>query len=354
MFLSPKKKTEMVVRRGRPSGARATRSRRAETISSTAHPAESGEVPEGMEEAMFGMGCFWGVERMFWKLPGVWMTRVGYAAGFTPNPTYQEVCTRQTGHNEVVHVIYDPRVISYEDLLKVFWEGHDPTQGMRQGNDMGTQYRSGIYTYSDGAGGAAEAARDAYRPAAARRRAMAPSRPRSCPRRRSTCRGLSPAVPRQEPGRLLRHRRDRRDLPGGPRGRLIGMARRIHVMGASGSGTSTLARGLANYLRQPGLRHGRLLLEAHGPALHREASGGRADRADGGAVPAPAGLDPVGLLHLLGRADRAAADACDLPRAAGGEAAGTAPQARAAARRTRNSPARPSGSRRTAASSTGR
>jgi peptide-methionine (S)-S-oxide reductase len=102
-----------------------------------------------MEEAMFGMGCFWGVERVFWKLPGVWMTRAGYAAGYTPNPTYEEVCSGRTGHNEVVHVIYDPAVVSYEDLLKVFWEGHDPTQGMRQGNDVGTQYRSGVYTYSE-------------------------------------------------------------------------------------------------------------------------------------------------------------------------------------------------------------
>lgn len=106
------------------------------------------EVPHGMAEAMFGMGCFWGVERMFWKLDGVWLTMVGYAGGPTPNPTYQEVCTGQTGHNEVVRVIYDPALVSYEDLLRTFWEGHDPTQGMRQGNDIGTQYRSGIYTYS--------------------------------------------------------------------------------------------------------------------------------------------------------------------------------------------------------------
>jgi len=106
------------------------------------------DVPEGMQVAMFGMGCFWGVERMFWGLDGVWLTMVGYAGGHTPNATYQEVCTGATGHNEVVRVVFDPGVISYEALLKVFWENHDPTQGMRQGNDRGTQYRSGIYTFS--------------------------------------------------------------------------------------------------------------------------------------------------------------------------------------------------------------
>lgn len=105
------------------------------------------DVPEGMQVAIFGMGCFWGVERMFWGLDGVWLTMVGYAGGHTPNATYQEVCTGATGHNEVVRVVFDPGVISYEALLKVFWENHDPTQGMRQGNDRGTQYRSGIYTF---------------------------------------------------------------------------------------------------------------------------------------------------------------------------------------------------------------
>jgi peptide-methionine (S)-S-oxide reductase len=105
--------------------------------------------PAGMEKAIFGMGCFWGAERKFWQLEGVFITAVGYAAGTTPNPTYQEVCTGYTGHNEVVLVVFDPKIISYESLLKVFWENHNPTQGMRQGNDSGTQYRSGIYTYSD-------------------------------------------------------------------------------------------------------------------------------------------------------------------------------------------------------------
>ena len=111
---------------------------------------------------MFGMGCFWGAERKFWQVPGVCVTAVGYAGGATPNPTYQEVCSGQTGHNEVVLVVYDPKQVTYETLLKVFWEGHDPTQGMRQGNDVGTQYRSGIYAFTPEQRAAAEASRGAY------------------------------------------------------------------------------------------------------------------------------------------------------------------------------------------------
>ncbi|HAG79844.1 MAG TPA: peptide-methionine (S)-S-oxide reductase [Cyanobacteria bacterium UBA12227] len=121
--------------------------------------------PEGLEMAMFGLGCFWGAERKFWQQEGVFTTAVGYAGGITPNPTYHEVCTGMTGHNEVVRVVFDPKVISYEMLLKVFWESHNPTQGMRQGNDVGTQYRSGIYVYSDSQKKLAESSRDAYQQA---------------------------------------------------------------------------------------------------------------------------------------------------------------------------------------------
>src|SRR5579871_6638976 len=110
------------------------------------HPL-AGPYPDGLEKAVFGLGCFWGAERKFWQAPGVYVTAVGYAGGYTPNPTYEEVCSGRTGHTEVVLVVYDPKRTSYEKLLKVFWEAHDPTQGMRQGNDVGTQYRSCIYTY---------------------------------------------------------------------------------------------------------------------------------------------------------------------------------------------------------------
>jgi peptide-methionine (S)-S-oxide reductase len=118
--------------------------------------------PDGLAKAMFGMGCFWGAERKFWELAGVYTTAVGYAAGHTPNPTYQEVCSGMTGHSEVVLVVFDPKKITFDDLLKVFWENHNPTQGMRQGNDVGTQYRSGIYYYDDEQRRAAERSRDVY------------------------------------------------------------------------------------------------------------------------------------------------------------------------------------------------
>lgn len=118
--------------------------------------------PDNMATAMFGLGCFWGAERLFWQMDGVYSTAVGYASGHTPNPTYEEVCTGQTGHNEVVLVVYDPDKISYGRLLKAFWEAHNPTQGMRQGNDSGTQYRSGIYCFSEEQTAQAEAGRDAY------------------------------------------------------------------------------------------------------------------------------------------------------------------------------------------------
>jgi len=120
--------------------------------------------PDGLERAVFGLGCFWGAEKKFWQLSGVYTTAVGYSAGYTPNPTYREVCTGMTGHNEVVLVVFDPRKVSYDTLLKTFWESHDPTQGMRQGNDVGTQYRSGIYFYNDKQRQSAEASRDGYQP----------------------------------------------------------------------------------------------------------------------------------------------------------------------------------------------
>jgi peptide-methionine (S)-S-oxide reductase len=162
MFLFQRKKMEMVARaEALPGRAMAIPTAKTHFVNGAAL---SSDVPAGMEEAMFGMGCFWGVERMFWKLEGVHATMVGYAGGYTPNATYEEVCTGKTGHNEVVRVVYDPAQVSYEDLLQVFWEGHDPTQGMRQGNDMGTQYRSGIYVYSEAQRAAAERTKAAFQP----------------------------------------------------------------------------------------------------------------------------------------------------------------------------------------------
>ena len=123
-----------------------------------------GPWPEGSEVAYFGMGCFWGAERLFWEVDGVHSTSVGYAGGYTPNPTYEEVCSGQTAHNEVVQVVYDPAKVSYDQLLKVFWENHDPTQGMRQGNDVGTQYRSAIYTFSEEQAQVAKEITERYQP----------------------------------------------------------------------------------------------------------------------------------------------------------------------------------------------
>lgn len=124
-----------------------------------------GPFPEGLQQAVFALGCFWGAERRFWQQPGVWSTAVGYAGGLTPNPTYEEVCSGLTGHTEVVLVVFDPQLTSYQALLKVFWEAHNPTQGMRQGNDIGTQYRSAIYTLDDAQQSAAEASRAAFQQA---------------------------------------------------------------------------------------------------------------------------------------------------------------------------------------------
>lgn len=128
------------------------------------HPLK-GPYPDGLETAILAMGCFWGVERVFWQVPGVYVTAAGYSAGITPNPTYEEVCTGRTGHTEVVLVVFDPKVVTYEALLKTFWENHDPTQGMRQGGDIGTQYRSGLYVTSDAQGSAAVESKEAYQQA---------------------------------------------------------------------------------------------------------------------------------------------------------------------------------------------
>ena len=153
--------------------------------------------PEGLEMAVFGMGCFWGAERKFWEAPGVYTTAVGYAGGFTPNPTYEEVCSGRTGHTEVVLVVFDPKVTSYDEMLRVFWENHDPTQGMRQGNDVGTQYRSALYTFDDSQAKAAEASREMFVRSVCTTRDSATSRPRSSRRRpsitpRTTTSSISP------------------------------------------------------------------------------------------------------------------------------------------------------------------
>jgi peptide-methionine (S)-S-oxide reductase len=160
-MLFSRKKSEM------PTPATALEGRSQAIPTAKAHflnkRALKGPYPEGLETAVFGLGCFWGAERKFWQMgDGIWVTAVGYAGGATPNPTYEEVCSGRTGHNEVVLVVFDPKQVSYEELLKAFWESHDPTQGMRQGNDVGTQYRSGIYVASEAQRRAAEASKAAY------------------------------------------------------------------------------------------------------------------------------------------------------------------------------------------------
>ena len=170
--------------------------------------------PAGLEQAMFGMGCFWGAEKKFWQLPGVYSTAVGYAAGLTPNPTYREVCSGMTGHNEVVLVVFDPKKISYDALLKTFWENHDPTQGMRQGNDAGTQYRSGIYAFDDAQREAALRSRDVFQEQLSKRGFGADHDRDPAGAGVLLRRGLSPAIPVEEPGWLLRAWRHGRDLSG--------------------------------------------------------------------------------------------------------------------------------------------
>ena len=171
-----------------------------------------GPYPQGAEKALFGLGCFWGAERKFWQVPGVYVTAVGYAGGLTPNPIYEEVCSGRTGHNETVLVVYDPKQVSYEQLLKLFFESHNPTQGMRQGNDFGTQYRSGIYYYSAAQRQVAEAAKAAYDKSLARA-AWVPSPPRSSRRRNSTSPRTTTSNIWPRTRGLLRARRHRRHVP---------------------------------------------------------------------------------------------------------------------------------------------
>jgi peptide-methionine (S)-S-oxide reductase len=171
--------------------------------------------PEGLATAVFALGCFWGEEKAFWQVDGVWSTAVGYTGGITPYPTYEEVCSGLTGHAEAVLVVYDPEKVSYEQLLQVFWEAHDPTQGMRRATDVGTQYRSAIYYADEEQKKAAEASRDAFQPEAVRVRLRHDHHGDRAGRPVLLRRGLPPAIPGEEPVRLLPRQRHRRQLPVG-------------------------------------------------------------------------------------------------------------------------------------------
>ncbi len=200
-----------------------------------------GPYPDGSEIAMFGLGCFWGAEKGFWSLPGVLVSAVGYAGGFTPNPTYEEICSGQTGHAEVVRVVFDPKRIGYSELLRAFWEGHDPTQHMRQGADVGTQYRSAIYTYSERQAQEARASKAGIS-GRTQRTWLRRNRYGDRARRRVLFRGrLPPAISGEEPARLLRPRRHRRELP-----RWAGHGARGIVRRALRGARATWAGGLLN------------------------------------------------------------------------------------------------------------